>query len=141
MLIFDLKSVLRKWEAPPSFKEEIAHEFRKNHFRPIDGFSFVLRFHQCVQHYNYNGNYKIKSFSCWSRKSYITWERFNSLKQAFPLQRPTRFPIPPPPSEEEVGLLYNVIQFERWIFMVILIQNFVSSFSISCYMFLFPPEN
>ena len=38
--------------------------------------------------YRYAERYWHKMLSSRSRKSYITWERFNSLKQVFPLQRP-----------------------------------------------------
>ena len=41
--------------------------------------------------YRYAERYWHKMLSSRSQKSYITWERFNSLKQVFPLQRPKLF--------------------------------------------------
>jgi hypothetical protein len=38
--------------------------------------------------YRYTERYWHKMLSSRTQKSYITWERFNSLKQVFPLQRP-----------------------------------------------------
>jgi Domain of unknown function (DUF4372) len=66
MAFIDLKSVGRKWEVPSNLKEERAHEFRENYFLAADGFSLSpYEFRQCVQ--RYNGNFKIKSFSCWDQ--------------------------------------------------------------------------
>jgi hypothetical protein len=43
MTFIDLKSVWRKWEDAPAIKEDRSHEFRKNHFLPVGGFSSSIR--------------------------------------------------------------------------------------------------
>lgn len=43
-------------------REEMAYESQENRFCSIDGFHFSYKFRQCID--RYNGNYKIKSYSC-----------------------------------------------------------------------------
>jgi RNA-directed DNA polymerase len=79
-----------------SLMREIRHYSLREQVEKINQ---VLRGHYA--YYGVGGNFKSlfkihrfaerywhKMLSSRSRKSYITWERFNSLKQVFPLQRP-----------------------------------------------------
>ena len=83
--------------------QTLMREIRHNSLREqVEKINQVLRGHYA--YYGVGGNFESlfkihrfaekywhKMLSSRSQKSYITWERFNSLKQVFPLQRPELF--------------------------------------------------